>query len=138
MQKTLVILMGSTVGASLALAQAPPPSAPASTATQTAVSPADCDRLETFLEQRHPANPGVTLEQVRSYRSSNNIQACHDALMRLDPNATQATTQGGKSGADTSIVVQQPTQSLHVEQAPPQVTVQQQQPQVTVRQPQPD
>jgi sporulation protein YlmC with PRC-barrel domain len=132
--------MGSTAVASLALAQAPPsvPVAPAPAATQTASSPADCDRLETFLEQRQPANPGVTLEQVRSYRTGNNVQACHDALMRLEPNATQATTQEGKPGADTSIVVQQPTQSLHVEQAPPQVTVQQQQPQVTVRQPQPD
>jgi len=141
MQKMLFILMGSTAVASLALAQAPPPSAPvapAATATHTAGSPADCDRLETFLEQRHPANPGVTLEQVRSYRTSNNVQACHDALMRLEPNATQATNQEGKRGPDTSIVVQQPTQSLHVEQAPPQVTVQQQQPQVTVRQPQPD
>jgi sporulation protein YlmC with PRC-barrel domain len=57
-------------------------------------------------------------------------------LTRLEPNATQ--TKEGKPGADTSIVVQQPTPSLHVEQAPPQVTVQQQQPQVTVRQPQPD
>jgi hypothetical protein len=55
---------------------------------------------------------------------------------RLEPNATQ--TKEGKPGADTSIVVQQPTPSLHVEQAPPRVTVQQQQPQVTVRQPQPD
>jgi putative membrane protein len=110
--------------------------APAATSTQTAASPADCDRLETFLEQRHPANPGVSLEQVRTYRTSNNVQACHDALTRLEPNATQ--TKEGKPGADTSIVVQQPTPSLHVEQAPPQVTVQQQQPQVTVRQPQPD
>jgi sporulation protein YlmC with PRC-barrel domain len=140
MQKILLILMGSTAVASIALAQAPPsaPAAPAPAATQTASSPADCDRLETFLEQRHPADPGVTLEQVRSYRTSNNVQACHDALMRLEPNATRATTQEGKPGADTSIVVQQPTQSLRVEQAPPQVTVQQQQPQVTVRQPQPD
>jgi len=139
MQKLLLILAGSTALASLALAQAPPPSvAPAATATQTAANPADCDRLETFLEQQHPASPGVTLEQVRTYRTSNNIQACHDALMRLEPNATQATTQEGKPGANTTIVVQQPTQALHVEQAPPQVTVQQQQPQVTVRQPQPD
>ena len=141
MQKILLILTGSTALASLSLAQAPPPSAPfapAATATQTAGSPADCDRLETFLEQRHPANPGVTLEQVRSYRANNNVQACHDALVRLDPNAAQARTQEAKPGAETRIVVQQPTQSLHVEQAPPQVTVQQQQPQVTVRQPQPD
>jgi sporulation protein YlmC with PRC-barrel domain len=136
MQKILLVLMGSTALASLAFAQAPPPSA--SGATQTAANTADCDRLETFLEQRHPANPGVTVEQVRTYRTSNNVQACHDALMRLEPNATQATNQEGKRGPDTSIVVQQPTQSLHVEQAPPQVTVQQQQPQVTVRQPQPD
>jgi putative membrane protein len=135
MKKLRLILAGSTALASLALAQAPPPSAPV---TPAAASPADCDRLETFLEQRHPANPGVTLEQVRTYRTSNNVQACHDALVRLDPTATQATTQEGKPGADTTIVVQQPTQALHVEQAPPQVTVQQQQPQVTVRQPQPD
>ena len=130
MQNTLLILIGSTAAASLALAQAPSaPVAPAATATQTAASPADCDRLENrlenVLEQRHPTNPGVTLEQVRTYRTSNNVQACHDALTRLEP-------------TDTSIVVQQPTPSLHVEQAPPQVTVQQQQPQVTVRQPQPD
>src|SRR4249919_3650092 len=107
MQKILLILMGSTAVASLALAQAPPPSAPvapAPTATQTAASPADCDRLETFLEQRHPANPGVTLEQVRTYRTSNNVQACHDALVRLDPTATQAANPEGKPGADTSIV----------------------------------
>jgi len=96
MQNILLILMSSTAVASLALTQSPPPSgvAPAATATQTAATPADCDRLETFLEQRHPANPGVTLEQVRSYRTSNNVQACHDALMRLDPNATQTTAQG--------------------------------------------
>jgi hypothetical protein len=79
--------------------------APAATATQTAASPADCDRLENFLEQRHPTNPGVTLEQVRTYRTSNNVQACHDALTRLEPNATQTTE--GKPGADTSLVVQQ-------------------------------
>jgi hypothetical protein len=74
MQKILLILTGSTAIASLALAQAPPPSAPvapAAAATQTAANPADCDRLETFLEQRHPANPGVTLEQVRTYRITN-------------------------------------------------------------------
>ena len=99
--------MGSTAVASFALAQAPPPSAPvapAPTAAQTAASPADCDRLETFLEQRHPVNPGVTLEQVRAYRTSSNVQACHDALVRLDPTATQATNSEGKPGADTSIV----------------------------------
>ena len=142
MRTFLLILTGSTALASLALAQSPPTGVPTSgavpqTTAETTATLVDCDRLETFLEQRRPANAGVTVEQVRTYRTSNNAQACHDALVRLDPNTAHANNQEGKGGA-TNIVVQQPAPALRVEQGAPQVTVQQPQPEVTVRQPQPD
>jgi sporulation protein YlmC with PRC-barrel domain len=144
MRNFLLILTGSTALLSLpALAQGPQTGTPAAgapspPAAATTASLADCDRLETFLEQRRPSNTEVTVEQVRRYRTSNNAQACHDALVRLDPNAAQATNQGGKEGAASNIIVQEAAPALRVEQAPPQVTVQQQPPQVTVRQAQPD
>jgi hypothetical protein len=135
MQKVLLaVLVGSTaLGSIAALAQAlqsggATATAPAASTTATL---ADCDRLLALLEQRRPANPGVTVEQTRTYRTSNNAQACHDALVRLDPGAA-------KEGEATNIVVQQPAPAVRVDQAAPQVTVQQQQPQVTVRQPQPE
>jgi hypothetical protein len=107
---------------------------------------ADCDRLITVLEERRPANAGVTVEQVRSFRTANNAQACRDALGRIDPTLVQAqpttqTTQTGQTGQGregTQITVQQPAPAVRVEQAAPQVTVQQPQPQVTVRQPNPE
>lgn len=142
MRNFLLILTGSTaLASSLALAQAPPSGTPATgapspSAAATTVTLADCDRLQRFLEERRPANAGVTVEQVHTYRTSNNAQACHDALVRLDPNSAQADNQGGKG--PTNIVVEQSAPALRVEQDAPQVTVQQQQPQVTVRQPQPD
>ena len=133
----LAILTGSTaLVSSIALAQGPQPTTKAaapSAATQTATA-SDCDRLITVLEQRHPANPGVTVDQVRTYKNDNNAQACHDALVRIDPSAAQANQAEGA----TSIVVQQPAPDVKVEPASPQVTVQQAQPQVTVHQPQPD
>jgi hypothetical protein len=144
MRRFLLILSGSTaLASSLALAQAPTtdtptagePSPSAAAATVTLI---DCDRLERFLEQRRPANAGVTVEQIRSYRTGNNAQACHDALVRLDPASARANNQGGKEAGATNIVVEQSAPSLRVEQGAPQVTVQQQQPQVTVRQSQPD
>jgi hypothetical protein len=141
MRSFLLILTGTTaLASSLALAQAPTtPTTGASSrsAASTTGTLADCDRLETFLEQRRPTNPGVTVEQVRTYRASNNAQACHDALVRLDSNS-QANNQEGREGGATNIVVEQSAPALRVEQGAPQVTVQQQQPQVTVRQPQPD
>ena len=131
----LALLTGSTaLASSLALAQAPPPASPeaaTSGASSTATS-ADCDRLLTFLEQRHPANPGITAEQVNTYKTNKNTQACRDALARIDPAAAP------KEGAGTNIVIQQPAPAVRVQQASPQVTVQQEQPQVTVRQPQPE
>jgi sporulation protein YlmC with PRC-barrel domain len=142
----LAILCGSTaLASSIAFAQAPtttnPPAAnqPAATSAAANQTPtlADCDRLVTFLNERHPANPGVTVEQARTYKTDNNPKACHDALVRIDPAYAQATNQGGKEGA-TNIVVQQPAPDVRVQQASPQVTVQQAQPQVTVRQPQPE
>jgi sporulation protein YlmC with PRC-barrel domain len=144
MRNFVLVLTGSTaLASSLALAQAPEPSAPNAgarppSATFATATSTDCDRLETFLEQRHPANAGVTVEQVRTYRTSNNVQACHDALVRLDPKEAQAGDQGQKAGEATNIVVQQPAPALRVDQGAPQITVQQQQPQVTVRQPQPE
>jgi len=138
-------LLGSTaLLATGALAQtpAPQPGTPAQTA-----SVADCDRLITVLEQRRPANAGVTVEQVRTFRTANNAQACRDALQRIDPTLVQAqgATQTGQAGQQTGqqregtqITVQQPAPAVRVEQAAPQVTVQQPQPQVTVRQPNPE
>lgn len=133
-----MILAGSSVLAlSAALAQTPPNTTKdESTENSSAASAptvADCDRLATVLEQRHPTNAGVTVEQVRAYKTENNAKACHDALVRLDP----AAAQGNKEGA-TNIVVQQTAPAVRVDQAAPQVTVQQPQPQVTVRQPQPE
>ena len=144
MRSFLLVFTGSTaLASSLALAQAPPSGAPiagasSSSAAATTVTLADCDRLEMFLEQRRPANAGVTVEQVRTYRTSNNAQACHDALIRLDPESAQANNKAGKEGGPTNIVVEQSAPGLRVEQGAPQVTVREQQPQVTVRQPQPD
>jgi hypothetical protein len=116
----LTILTGSTaLVASLAYAQAPAPAQ---------ATLADCDRLQAVLEQQRPANAGVTLDQVRTYRVDNNAQACRDALVKIDPTG----------GAGTNIVVQQPAPSVRVDQGAPNVTVQQQQPQVTVHQPQPE
>jgi len=121
---------------SVALAQSPqtnPPNSPTANATSAAAPTlADCDRLVTVLEARKPADAGVTVEQVRAYKTSNNAKACHDALLRIDPSA--ANSQDGA----TNIVVQQPAPAVRVDQAAPQVTVQQPQPQVTVRQPQPE
>jgi sporulation protein YlmC with PRC-barrel domain len=134
----LAILTGSTaLGSTVALAQAPQSGGATATAPAvgTTATLADCDRLLTLLEQRRPANPGLTVEQVRSYRGTNNAQACHDTLVRIDPTAALAT---GKEGEGTSVVVQQPAPAVRVDQAAPQVTVQQPQPQVTVRQPQPE
>src|SRR5918993_929158 len=123
-----------------AYAQTPAPQ-PGTGAQQATV--ADCDRLVTVLEQRRPANAGVTVEQVRTFRTANNAQACRDALVRIDPTLVQATTttqtgQAGQGRDGTQITVQQPAPAVRVEQAAPQVTVQQQQPNVTVRQPNPE
>src|SRR5919107_1563667 len=109
-----------------ALAQTPTPQPGTQQATV-----ADCDRLVTVLEQRRPANAGVTVEQVRTFRTANNAQACRDALVRIDPTLVQATTttqtgQAGQGRDGTQITVQQPAPAVRVEQAAPQVTVQQQ------------
>jgi sporulation protein YlmC with PRC-barrel domain len=126
--------------AASALAQTPAPQ-PGTPATQTATV-ADCDRLITVLEQRRPANAGVTVEQVRTFRTANNAQACRDALVRIDPTAatTATATTPGQPGAQegTNISVQQAAPTIRVDQASPQISVQQAQPQVTVRQPQPE
>jgi sporulation protein YlmC with PRC-barrel domain len=126
--------------ATSALAQTPAPQ-PGTPATQTATV-ADCDRLITVLEQRRPANAGVTVEQVRTFRTANNAQACRDALVRIDPTAatTATATTPGQPGAQegTNISVQQAAPTIRVDQASPQISVQQAQPQVTVRQPQPE
>jgi len=114
-------------------AAAPTTTAPAQPSVSSTATLADCDRLLVVLEQKRPANPGVTAEQVQAYKTGNNPQACRDALMRVDPDFIAGKTEGG-----TNIVVQQPAPSVQVEQAAPQVTVQQPQPQVTVRQPQPE
>lgn len=133
-------LLGSTaLIATGAFAQtaAPQPAAPAQTATV-----ADCDRLITVLEQRRPTNAGVTVEQVRTFRTANNAQACRDALVRIDPTAATTATAAtpGQPGAQdgTNIQVQQAAPTIRVDQASPQISVQQAQPQVTVRQPQPE
>src|SRR4051812_2383908 len=101
----LAILAGSSaMSLTAALAQSPqsnPP--PARAVSAPAETLANCDRLVTFLEQRHPANAGVTVEQVRAYKASNNAKACHDALIKIDPAAAQA-----QKGDATNIVVQQP------------------------------
>src|SRR5205085_3236711 len=74
MRNFLLILTGSTaLACSLALAQAPPSGTPATgapspSAAATTVTLADCDRLQRFLEERRPANAGVTVEQVHTYR----------------------------------------------------------------------
>ena len=117
-------LLSSSALATGAMAQTPAPA----TATATV---GDCDRLITFLEQRRPANPGITVEQVRTFRTANNPQGCRDALVRLDP--TAATTAQGTSDGNR-IVVQQAAPAIRVEQAPPQVSVTQAQPSVNVRQ----
>jgi len=132
MRNILITILAGTSALSLtvALAQSPPANpAPSAAATETV---ADCDRLATLLEQ-HPANAGVTVEQVRAYKANNNAKACHDALVRIDPTAAQA-----KQESSTNIVVQQAAPAVRVDQAAPQVSVQQAQPQVTVRQPQPE
>src|SRR4051812_11613675 len=114
-------------------AAAPMTTNPAQPSVSSTASLADCDRLLVVLEQKRPANPGITAEQVQAYKTGNNPQACRDALMRVDPDSVATKTEGG-----TNVVVQQPAPSIQVEQAAPQVTVQQPQPQVTVRQPQPE
>jgi len=140
MRKVLfTLLVGSAALASLTtLAQTPQPGSAGSTPNQagsnSTATLADCDRLLLVLEQRRPTNPGVTTDQVRAYRTSNNPQACQDALKRVDV----AAANPAKEGDTSTIVVQQPAPNVQVEQAAPQVTVQQQQPQVTVRQPQPE
>jgi len=131
-------LFGATALASTAaLAQAPHPA----NAPQTQATLADCDRLVTVLEQRKPANAGITVEQVRTFRTSNNAQGCRDALVRIDPalaNQTAQSDQPARPGEAARIVVQQPAPAIQVQQASPQVTVQQPQAQVTVRQAQPE
>jgi hypothetical protein len=124
------ILAGSSTLASptaFAQTQQSPTTGPAAAATPTPSSPtatlADCDRLLVVLEQRRPANLGITAEQVRAYRASNNPQGCRDALNRIDPSGAAA---GAKEGDATSIVVKQQQ---------PQVTVRQPQPEIIVRQP---
>lgn len=132
-------LLSSSALTTGAMAQTAPtattPATPTTTtpmAGQPTATLADCDRLTTFLEQRRPANPGVTVEQIRTYRTGNNAQACRDALVRLDP--ASATTAQGAAGTDGRIVVQQTAPTIRVEQAPPQVSVMQAQPTVNVRQ----
>ena len=134
-------LLGSTaLMATSAFAQTPAPqpgTGTAGTAAGQQATVADCDRLVTVLEQRRPANAGVTVEQVRTFRTANNAQACRDALVRIDPTLVQAqpTTQTGQAGQreGTQVTVQQPAPAVRVEQAAPQITVQQAQPNVTVR-----
>ena len=126
-------LLGSTaLIATSAFAQTPAPQP----GTQQATI-ADCDRLVTVLEQRRPANAGVTVEQVRTFRTANNAQACRDALVRIEPTAATAAGQPGTQEG-TNIQVQQAAPTIRVDQASPQISVQQAQPQVTVRQPQPE
>src|SRR5215207_3988150 len=87
-----------------AYAQTPVPqpgTGTAGTAAGQQATVADCDRLVTVLEERRPANAGVTVEQVRTFRTANNAQACRDALVRIDPTLVQAqgaTTQTGQAG----------------------------------------
>jgi len=135
----LALLGSSALYASAALAQGtgsqPTTTQPARAGQQATL--ADCDRLVTVLEQRKPANAGVTVEQVRTYKSQNNAQACRDALVRIDPASANQTAEG-QAGDASRIVVQQPAPAIRVEQASPQVAVQQPQPNVTVHQPQPE
>jgi len=137
MRSFITTLLGSSaLVASAAIAQTNPQQ-PNATPPQTQASIADCDSLATTLEQRKPANAGVTADQVKTWKRENNTQACRDALVRIDPAAANQAAQAG--GADASrIVVQQPAPTVRVEQASPQVTVAQPQPNVTVRQPVPD
>jgi sporulation protein YlmC with PRC-barrel domain len=141
-------LSSTALIATSAFAQTPAPqpgTGTAGTAAGQQATVADCDRLVTVLEQRRPANAGVTVEQVRTFRTANNAQACRDALVRIDPTLVQAqgaTTQTGQAGQQpgqpTNVTVQQQAPSIQVEQASPQITVQQAQPNVTVRQPNPE
>ena len=141
-------LSSTALIATSAFAQTPAPqpgTGTAGTAAGQQATVADCDRLVTVLEERRPANAGVTVEQVRTFRTANNAQACRDALVRIDPTLVQAqgaTTQTGQAGQQpgqpTNVTVQQQAPSIQVEQASPQITVQQAQPNVTVRQPNPE
>src|SRR5215213_8263318 len=141
-------LSSTALIATSAFAQTPAPqpgTGTAGTAAGQQATVADCDRLVTVLEERRPANAGVTVEQVRTFRTANNAQACRDALVRIDPTLVQAqgaTTQTGQAsqqpGQPTNVTVQQQAPSIQVEQASPQITVQQAQPNVTVRQPNPE
>ena len=130
-------LLGSTALISVASAQ------PANqTQPSAAASIADCDQLIVTLEQRKLPNAPITVEQARVYKRDANVQACRDALQRVNQ-AQNAPGQPNEpqqaQGQDANrIVVQQPAPTVRVDQAAPQVTVQQPQPQVTVRQPQPE
>jgi sporulation protein YlmC with PRC-barrel domain len=100
---------------------------------------ADCDRLIVSLEQRRGPNAPITIEQARIYKRDANIQACRDALGRVEQASTADQDDPALANADASrIVVQQPAPAVRVQQASPTVTVQQPQPNVTVRQPQPE
>ena len=96
-------LSSTALIATSAFSQTPAPqpgTGTAGTAAGQQATVADCDRLVTVLEQRRPANAGVTVEQVRTFRTANNAQACRDALVRIDPTLVQATTttQTGQVG----------------------------------------
>lgn len=123
-------LLGATAISSSAMAQTPMPNQPRSQA-----SIADCDKLIALLVQRHPTNAGVTVEQVRVYKTENNVKGCHDVLAKVDPASMNQAAEGGNA---SSIVVQQSAPTVRVEQASPQVTVQQARPDVTVNQAMPE
>src|SRR5215211_4439807 len=113
-------LSSTALIATSAFAQTPAPqpgTGTAGTAAGQQATVADCDRLVTVLEERRPANAGVTVEQVRTFRTANNAQACRDALVRIDPTLVQAQPVTGQAGQreGTQITVQQPAPAVRVE-----------------------
>jgi sporulation protein YlmC with PRC-barrel domain len=143
----LAALMGSTAFIAAASAQQQPQVTP-NVAPQGTVDAkaaiAECDRLIAYLEQARPANPGVTLEQVRTWQRASEFQPCQDNLRRLTENAS--ATSGSPTTATSAPANPQnaAAPATAQEAAPggaasvPQVVVQQAQPSVTVRQPQPE
>src|SRR5215211_3242041 len=117
-------LSSTALIATSAFAQTPAPqpgTGTAGTAAGQQATVADCDRLVTVLEERRPANAGVTVEQVRTFRTANNAQACRDALVRIDPTAATTTataTSPGQPGAQegTNVSVQQAAPTIQVDQ----------------------
>ena len=117
----LALLGSSALYASAALAQGtgsqPTTTQPARAGQQATL--ADCDRLVTVLEQRKPANAGMTVEQVRTYKSPEQRPG---VPRRAGPHRSASANQTaeGQAGDASRIVVQQPAPAIRVEQASPQ------------------